>query len=98
MLPRLLWVRQATTLKELHFAVFKHMRFAFAEWADWSHPDSERQPKPEQKVLKNMIAFPYRRNPEGPQMTKAEFDLLSDEEAFLICNRGIVSGSHDGNI
>ena len=91
MIPRLLWVNKNNTMKELHFEVFKHMRCVFSEWADWSHPDSTRTPNKDQKVLQK-LKFPYKRNPDDPQMTKAEFDALSDEEAFEICCKGIVEG------
>jgi len=98
MLPRLLWVRKSMTLKELHYSVFQHMRFVFSEWADWTHPESERNAKRENNGLKNLIAFPYRRSADDPQMTKAVFDGLSDEEAFELCCPGIVEGKCDGNI
>ena len=90
MIPRLLWVRTDFTLKELHFHVFKHMRFVFAQWADVTHPETEYQFKDESRILKTIVPFPYRRNPDDPQMTRAQFDALSDEEAFAICCRDIL--------
>jgi len=48
MLPRLMWVHTGDDMKTLHFEVFKHIRFVFSEWADWTHPESQREPKPEQ--------------------------------------------------
>ena len=31
-------------------------------------------------------------------MTKAEFEGLSDEDAFNLCMKGVVNGEHNGNI
>lgn len=39
-LPRLLWIRKEETLKDLHFSVFKHLRFALSKWADSTDPNS----------------------------------------------------------
>jgi len=96
LIPRLLWVRKDSTMKDLHFEIFKHMRFVFSEWADWSHPDTSRTPTKDNDLTK-LPPFPYRRNPEDPQMKKEEFDALSDEEAFSICCKAIIeSGSSAG--
>jgi hypothetical protein len=43
-----------------------------------------------------MTPFPYKISED--QMTKAEFDALSDEEAFHLCSKGVLEGDHDGNI
>mmetsp|Transcript_26649 Transcript_26649/g.33239 ORF Transcript_26649/g.33239 Transcript_26649/m.33239 type:complete len:134 (+) Transcript_26649:2078-2479(+) len=96
MIPRLLWVHKDMSMKELHFKVFKHMRFIFSEWADWTHPETQRVPKSDQRVLKTLIPFPYRRDADDPQMSRAEFDALTDEEAFSICCRDIFEGKCDG--
>ena len=71
----MLWINKSQTLKQLHFTVFKHLRFVFAEWADWSHPDSQREPV---KSLKDIVPFPYRLQPDQP-VSRAEFDALTDE-------------------
>ena len=76
--------------------MFKHIRHVFSEWADWSHPESTREASYDKRKLKE-LAFPYRRNAEDPQMSKADFDALSDEEAFAICCRDIIEGgSNEG--
>ena len=85
-IPRLLWVRKDITMKELHFKIFKQMRYCFSEWAHLSHPDTNV--KSDLRRLK----FPYRKNPDDPQMTREAFDALSDEEAFAICCQDIVEG------
>ena len=43
-----------------------------------------------------MKPFPYKRNESDPQMTRAEFDALSDEDAFAICFPGVINGSVNG--
>ena len=70
-LPRLLWVKKENTLKELHLNVFKHLRYAFAEWADWSDPNSDKQGKEGRSNLRNIIPFPYKLQDDQP-MTKKE--------------------------
>jgi len=65
-------------LKDLHLSVFKHIRHAFSEWADWSHPATQRSSKDGKNSLRNIIAFPYRLREDEP-MTKEQFDALSDE-------------------
>ena len=97
MLPRLLWVRKEIDLKQLHMTVFKHLRQVFSEWADWTHPETTRVPKAGCPNLRNLIEFPYRLK-EGEQMTKQQFDALSDEEAFNLCFKGVVEGDNDGKI
>ena len=64
-LPRLIWVRKDITMKELHFTVFKHLRHVFTEWADWSHPQTKRAPKQNGVDLRQLIGFPYKKDPEG---------------------------------
>ena len=93
-LPRLLWVKKENTLKELHLNVFKHLRYAFAEWADWSDPNSDKQGKEGRSNLRNIIPFPYKLQDDQP-MTKARFMALSDEEAFNMCFKGVVEGEQD---
>ncbi len=83
-------------MKKLHFEVFKHIKFVLSEWADWTHPDSGRAARSDQRVLKEMTPFPYRSGES--QMTKAEFEALSDEEAFNLCMKGVINGEHNGNI
>ena len=70
----------------------------FSEWADWTHPDTTRQPKPGAAInLRNLIEFPYRLK-EGQQMSKEQFDALTDEEAFELCFKGVLEGENDGKI
>ena len=35
---------------------------------------------------------------EDEQMTKDQFDALSDEEAFNLCFKGVIEGDNDGKI
>ena len=94
MLPRLLWVRKDLTLKGLHMYVFKHLRHIFSEWADWTHPDTTRVPKAGTYDLRRLVPFPYKVEEDVP-MTKAQFDALSDEDAYNLCFKGITSGEND---
>ena len=66
-LPRLLWVTKKQTLKELHMTIFKHVRYIFSEWADITDPDTKRTVK---NNLRNLIAFPFKKQESDPQMTK----------------------------
>ena len=43
-----MWVRTGDDMKTLHFEVFKHVRFVLSEWADWTHPESQRETKGDQ--------------------------------------------------
>ena len=97
MLPRLLWVRKDQSLKDLHLSVFKHIRYGFSEWVDWSHPASERTSKDGKNSLRNIIAFPYRLDENEP-ITREQFDALSDEQAFELCFPGVLAGEVDGHI
>ena len=85
-----MWVRKDINMKQLHMSVFKHLRQVFSEWADWTHPETARTPKPGAVSLRNLIEFPYRVK-EDEQMTKEQFDALSDEEAFNLCFKGIIT-------
>lgn len=97
-LPRLLWVNKSQTLKELHLTIFKHLRHVFAEWADWSDPNSTRESRGKVN-LRDIIPFPYRLGgSDGAQMTRAQFEALSDEEAFNLCCQGLIEGQCDGNV
>jgi len=49
-------------MKELHLNIFKHMRFVFSEWAGQTHPETKRAPNKDQRGLKQLPAFPYRRH------------------------------------
>lgn len=71
--------------------IFKHIRFVFSEWVDWSHPESERVTKQDKRLLKQLVPFPYRRNEGDSQLTKVEFDALTDEEAFALCCKDIIA-------
>ena len=66
-LPRLLWVTKKQTLKQLHMTIFKHVRYIFSEWADITDPDTKRTVK---NNLRNLIAFPFKKQESDPQMTK----------------------------
>ena len=97
-LPRLLWVNKSQTLKELHLTIFKHLRHVFAEWADWSDPNSTRESRGKVN-LRDIIPFPYRLGgSDVAQMTRAQFEALSDEEAFTLCCQGLIEGQCDGNV
>ena len=84
------------TLKELHFYVFVSIRQVFSEWASWAHPESTREPKQGGADLRRLVEFPFK-NAEGNPMTQAEFDALSDEEAFNMTNQAVIAGEADGN-
>ena len=45
LLPRLLWVRTDFTMVDLHKYVFKHLRYCFSEWIEWTDPETTRTPK-----------------------------------------------------
>ena len=73
LLPRLLWIRTDSTMQDLHKFVFKHLRFCFAEWIDWTDPDTTRVPKEGVADLRKMIPFPYTAE-DGSRITKAHFN------------------------
>ncbi len=85
-------MKKEQTFKELHFSIFRHLRHIFSEWADITDPNTSRTVK---SNLRNLIAFPYRKQDSDPQMTKEEFDALSDEEAFQLCFKGVVDSASD---
>ena len=94
MLPRLLWFNTATNMKDLHLQVFQSLRYVFSEWADWKDPDSTRPVVGDtQKQLRKMIDFPLEK--DGKPMTKAQFDELTDQEAFERLFSGVVEGDCD---
>jgi len=86
-----MWVRKDSNMKQLHMSVFKHLRQVFSEWADWTHPETTRTPKTGASNLRNLIEFPYRLN-EDEHVTKAQFDALTDEQAFELCFKGVLEG------
>ena len=73
--------------------IFKHMRHVFSEWADWSHPETTRVPKANAFDLRRLVPFPYRLEEDVP-MTAAQFDSLSDEDAYNLCFKGILEGDN----
>ena len=84
-LPRLVCINKRWTMKELHFFIFKQLKFCLAEWADWTHPETKRESKSKGKLLKEMFAFPYRKSDSLQALSAQEFMALSDEEAFEMC-------------
>jgi len=94
-LPRMLWVKKSWNLQELQLYVFKFIRGVLAEWVDWADPDSKKEPSSGLKDLKGVIMdFPYRTDEDKP-LTRAEFDSLTDEEAFKLCCPGTVGSVED---
>ena len=94
MLPRLMWLNTASTLKSVHHEVFKHIRFVFAEWADYS---DESSAKPQNSNLRRIIKFPLTEGEgdDAKSLTKAQFLALSDEEAFNRLFKGVIEGQCD---
>ena len=56
---------------DLHKYVFKHLRYCFSEWIEWTDPNTTRQPKQGQATdLRQMIPFPYTAA-DGSRVTRA---------------------------
>ena len=70
LLPRLLWVRTDFTMVDLHKYVFKHLRYCFSEWIEWTDPETTRAPKPCNFDLRQMVQFPYTAE-DGSRLTRA---------------------------
>lgn len=68
-LPRLIWVKKSTKLRDLHMDVFEHCRWLIAEWIDWKDPKTKKVPKEkaETDLRKSLPKIPFR------QITKADF-------------------------
>lgn len=81
-LPRMFWVKKTWTMQELHKYVFKKCRFWLSDWADATDPESQRIN--EDPKLKGIVQFPYKKDKDVP-MTKAEFDAMSNDEAYELC-------------
>lgn len=88
-LPRLLWVNRRMSLKELHVEVFRHMRAIIADWCEWTEPNTTRVPKKDAFDCRQLPDFPYRLPGSEEQMTRAQFDALSDEEAYNLLFTGV---------
>ena len=57
---------------DIHKYVFKHLRFCFSEWIEWTDPETTRQPKKGAVAdLRQMVPFPFTATPGGPRITKA---------------------------
>ena len=84
-LPRLLWVKKSWTMKQLHRYTFAYMRQIFQKWAEATAPDSEDQ-------IRNLIDFPFL-NASGKPMTPEEFKSLSDDQAFDLCFKDVISAN-----
>ena len=87
-LPRLMWVKKQLTMHELHLQIFSFFRHIISEWVDWKDPKTEKKPKSEKHtdLRKELIEFAYQ-----PNMTKQEFDQLTDQMAFNMCFPGLIS-------
>ena len=81
-LPRMFWVKKTWTMQELHKYVFKKCRFWLSDWADATDPASKRIN--EDPKLKGICQFPYKKDKDVP-MTKADFDAMSNDEAYELC-------------
>ena len=91
MLPRMLWLNKNWTMQQVHFEVFKYMKHAITEWVDWTDPETTRVPKRGHPNLSDvLIDFPHLKAGDV-KMTKADFEALSDEDAFKLCCSGIIN-------
>ena len=70
LLPRLLWIRKDFTMVDIHKYVFKHLRFCFSEWIEWTDPETTRRPKQGGVDLRQMVPFPYTAA-DGSRITRA---------------------------
>ena len=94
-IPRMIWVKKSWNLQELQHYVFKYIRGVLAEWVDWADPDSKKEPRSGLPDLNGIIMdFPYRKDEDKP-LTRAEFDAMTDDEAFKLCCPGTIAGVED---
>lgn len=96
--PKQFWVEKEWTFKQVHLEVFKQLRHLIGIWVDLKDPASKlKEGVMSDDLPEDLPAVPFRPAEWDAEkvFTRADFDALSDVDAFNMCMPGMLNGPMD---